>query len=122
MMLQPQRIIYIVWLSLEKIEEIDKSPAAKEASWNDLVIPDNYSNLLLSLVEFHMSESELKRQKTKGYGAPSVQIDLVRGKGRGLIILLHGPPGSGKTSTAETIESQPGYDDREMFGGDYEVD
>jgi ATP-dependent Lon protease len=31
------------------------------------------------------------------------QIDLVRGKGQGLIILLHGPPGSGKTSTAETI-------------------
>lgn len=33
----------------------------------------------------------------------STQIDIVRGKGRGLIILLHGPPGSGKTSTAETI-------------------
>jgi AAA+ superfamily predicted ATPase len=31
------------------------------------------------------------------------QIDIVRGKGQGLIILLHGPPGSGKTSTAETI-------------------
>jgi SpoVK/Ycf46/Vps4 family AAA+-type ATPase len=30
-------------------------------------------------------------------------MDLVRGKGHGLIILLHGPPGSGKTSTAETI-------------------
>ncbi len=34
---------------------------------------------------------------------PSTQMDLVHGKGRGLIILLHGPPGVGKTSTAETI-------------------
>lgn len=36
------------------------------------------------------------------------QIDLVRGKGQGLIILLHGPPGSGKTSTAETIAAYTG--------------
>jgi SpoVK/Ycf46/Vps4 family AAA+-type ATPase len=28
-------------------------------------------------------------------------FELVRGKGRGLIILLHGVPGVGKTSTAE---------------------
>ncbi|KAF2232372.1 P-loop containing nucleoside triphosphate hydrolase protein, partial [Viridothelium virens] len=30
-------------------------------------------------------------------------MDLVRGKGKGLIILLHGAPGVGKTSTAETV-------------------
>jgi SpoVK/Ycf46/Vps4 family AAA+-type ATPase len=30
-------------------------------------------------------------------------MDLVQGKGRGLFILLHGPPGVGKTSTAELI-------------------
>lgn len=36
-------------------------------------------------------------------GSSNNQIDLVKGKGQGVIILLHGPPGSGKTSTAETI-------------------
>ena len=30
-------------------------------------------------------------------------VDLVRGKGKGLIILLHGAPGVGKTSTAECV-------------------
>ena len=30
-------------------------------------------------------------------------MDLVRGKGKGLIILLHGAPGVGKTSTAECV-------------------
>jgi SpoVK/Ycf46/Vps4 family AAA+-type ATPase len=29
--------------------------------------------------------------------------DIVEGKGRGLVILLHGPPGVGKTLTAETL-------------------
>lgn len=32
----------------------------------------------------------------------SHDADLVRGKGKGLVILLHGAPGVGKTSTAET--------------------
>jgi AAA+ superfamily predicted ATPase len=31
------------------------------------------------------------------------QFDLVRDKGKGLIILLHGAPGVGKTSTAECV-------------------
>ena len=32
-----------------------------------------------------------------------MSYDVVEGKGRGLVILLHGPPGVGKTLTAETI-------------------
>ncbi|KAJ2992277.1 hypothetical protein NUW58_g2220 [Xylaria curta] len=33
----------------------------------------------------------------------STSTDLVRGKGGGLILLLHGPPGTGKTLTAESV-------------------
>ncbi|KAK4031712.1 hypothetical protein C8A01DRAFT_21120 [Parachaetomium inaequale] len=35
--------------------------------------------------------------------AGSAFDDFVAGKGRGLVFLLHGPPGSGKTMTAETV-------------------
>lgn len=40
------------------------------------------------------------------------QIDLIRGKGKGLIILLHGVPGVGKTSTAESVAA---YTRRPLF-------
>lgn len=40
------------------------------------------------------------------------QIDLIRGKGKGLIILLHGVPGVGKTSTAESVAA---YTHRPLF-------
>lgn len=33
----------------------------------------------------------------------SYDADLVRGKGKGLVILLHGAPEVGKTSIAETV-------------------
>ncbi|KAI0422727.1 P-loop containing nucleoside triphosphate hydrolase protein [Xylaria grammica] len=33
----------------------------------------------------------------------SISTDIIRGKGSGLILLLHGPPGTGKTLTAESV-------------------
>lgn len=38
-----------------------------------------------------------------GKAEGEIREDLVRGKGKGLIILLHGVPGVGKTSTAECV-------------------
>lgn len=67
-----------------------------------MIIPQGHRDLLIALVQNHATGGNVEvdieeLQKT------STQIEIVRGKGRGLIILLHGPPGSGKTSTAETI-------------------
>ncbi|KAK1701395.1 hypothetical protein BDP55DRAFT_762975 [Colletotrichum godetiae] len=43
------------------------------------------------------------RDKTK----PSTsELDMFRGKGKGLIILLHGAPGVGKTATAEAVAAE----------------
>lgn len=87
---------------MDHIGEIDKSDAARGSGWEDLVIPPAYREMLVALVESHASGST-KRSSRNNKPALSTQMDLVRGKGHGLIILLHGPPGSGKTSTAETI-------------------
>jgi hypothetical protein len=82
-------------------EELHK---AQNSGFDDLVISKRYRDLLVALVNNHASGLQRKAQKSKAsnIGSPA-QLDIVRGKGQGLIILLHGPPGSGKTSTAETI-------------------
>lgn len=33
----------------------------------------------------------------------NISTDVIKGKGKGLIILLHGGPGTGKTLTAESV-------------------
>lgn len=37
------------------------------------------------------------------HGGEEVHSDIIAGKGNGVVALFHGPPGSGKTLTAESI-------------------
>ncbi|KAF2994996.1 hypothetical protein E8E14_000342 [Neopestalotiopsis sp. 37M] len=84
---------------------IDRGREARDSNFDDLVIPDSFRDMLAGLVENHTSRSQRLQAREMGVksGQDHQNIDVVRGKGQGLIILLHGPPGSGKTSTAETI-------------------
>jgi 2-phosphoglycerate kinase len=84
------------------------------SGWDSLVLPKGHKEIVVSLVQAHFGN---KQQAT---GNKDIQVDLVRGKGinsspsytrlrltlmvgKGLIILLHGAPGVGKTSTAGTV-------------------
>ena len=67
--------------------------------FNSLQLPIGHRNTILSLVDTHFSSRNLDLDDLEA----SYDADLVRGKGKGLIILLHGAPGVGKTSTAETV-------------------
>lgn len=72
-------------------EEMLKEKACRPEPWNDLQLPDGHKRLVQSLIESH----SLKQ------GPRNLHFDLVRAKGKGVTILLHGVPGVGKTSTAE---------------------
>lgn len=91
----------LVALNIECVEEVQQhdSPDGKDPGFEDLVIPEEYKRIVKSLVKSHA----LGLLNSK-----SQQVDLIRGKGKGLVILLHGVPGVGKTSTAESVAAFAG--------------
>jgi len=89
-----------VRLNVGLVENIEEHSGGFES----LVLPPGHKSTLLALVETH---SRGKRPNT-GQKSVERQIDLVRGKGKGLLILLHGEPGVGKTSTAECVAEHTG--------------
>ncbi|KAH8747580.1 hypothetical protein F5882DRAFT_491187 [Hyaloscypha sp. PMI_1271] len=58
--------------------------------FNKLQVDDGIKNTIRVLVDGHSAQS-------------TDFDDFIQGKGRGLVFLLHGPPGCGKTMTAESI-------------------
>ena len=80
----------------------DQTKATK-MSYDDLVLPLGHKKLLQALIKNQV------RQLTHGnLSSENPSMELVKGKGKGLIILLHGVPGVGKTSTAECVAEQLG--------------
>ncbi|KAF2159005.1 hypothetical protein M409DRAFT_71347 [Zasmidium cellare ATCC 36951] len=63
------------------------------ASFKRLVLPSDYKELILAFVDSHLSQGDSFD-------------DIVQGKGRGIVILLSGVPGVGKTLTAEAVAEE----------------
>lgn len=77
----------------------------QEGVFDELEIPKNYKRLIRGLVSEHFEKKSLEK-KMRVSGAEAFTQDLIGGKGKGLVILLHGAPGVGKTATAEAIASE----------------
>ncbi|KAK9771657.1 putative P-loop containing nucleoside triphosphate hydrolase protein [Seiridium cardinale] len=63
-------------------------PFTIENAWESLILDDEQKNMVQALVSSHQYPEDARNQAEQ--------------KGKGLVILLHGSPGSGKTLTAET--------------------
>lgn len=76
------------------IDEYDvsklKAVEFRENAWSRLVLNDQYKDVIRAMVKSYLT------------GRTKFQ-DLVAGKGAGLVVLMHGPPGVGKTLTAGKI-------------------
>ena len=76
------------WLqfSVHKVAEIKWN----ESAFDSLVLPADHKELILALTESQVANKE-------------TFDDVIQGKGKGMIMLLSGPPGVGKTLTAESV-------------------
>ncbi|KAI0384794.1 hypothetical protein F5Y04DRAFT_293094 [Hypomontagnella monticulosa] len=79
------------------INNVKRMPEPTNEAWRSLVLPEGHKEMVYSLVQAHF------RERNSSGVEDEMQADLIRGKGKGLIILLHGAPGVGKTSTAECV-------------------
>lgn len=70
--------------------------------FNDLKIPERDEDLIRFVVHSHFDKKEIQRN-LQNKEVELVEQDFIRGKGKGLVILLHGAPGVGKTATAEAV-------------------
>ena len=78
------------------IDNIHDISFSKEA-FEQLVLPYDYKEIILAFVESQISQTD--------------QFDdIIQGKGKGIIMLLSGEPGVGKTLTAESGKSICGQD------------
>ncbi|KGO38601.1 ATPase, AAA-type, core [Penicillium expansum] len=62
--------------------------------WNE----QSFDHLVL-----HSTKKELIQALVKKHDSTNESTDVIEGKGNGLILLLHGGPGTGKTLTAESV-------------------
>ncbi|KAJ9604442.1 hypothetical protein H2200_011278 [Cladophialophora chaetospira] len=114
-LLFPNRVLGFVlrsrkWASfaVANIEDIIQ----QDAGFDQLILPEGHRDTLLALVQTHAQAVRPTQEDMLHTSKQTDELDLVRGKGKGLIILLHGEPGVGKTSTAESIAA---YTDRPLF-------
>lgn len=86
------------WLELDikEIRIIEETTSDK--AFQGLQLEQDHKDLIKRLVLSHSSTTDK---------APIME-DIVKGKGKGLVMLLHGPPGVGKTLTAESVASLTG--------------
>ncbi|KAM3071693.1 hypothetical protein ACMFMG_009565 [Clarireedia jacksonii] len=79
------------------------APGRMPSKFHDnLQLDQKYKDMIEALVASHESNQENAKKENREVK------DVVQNKGKGLVLLLHGPPGVGKTLTAETIAEATG--------------
>ncbi|KAJ5214938.1 hypothetical protein N7468_010617 [Penicillium chermesinum] len=99
-------------LSIDLVTEVHTIEEGDYDAFDDLVLPKRHRNIIRALVKTHARAKPSMEADPLDADPLDLPVrrdfDIVRGKGKGLIILLHGAPGVGKTSTAECVAAHTG--------------
>lgn len=72
-------------------------------AFEHLQLPATHKNIIQAAVNSHLRRQRIERRIQKAGGPRPKAQDFIPGKGRGLLIMMHGEPGVGKTATAEAV-------------------
>lgn len=102
LVLLPRRVVAYTFRE-RKFVRLDikwlKHIPTSEDVFKDLKIDEDHKHMVRALVKTHFQKQSIQKIQPSS----SLNQDLIRGKGSGLVILLHGVPGVGKTATAEAV-------------------
>ncbi|KAE8351570.1 hypothetical protein BDV28DRAFT_158618 [Aspergillus coremiiformis] len=82
------------------VQRLQSKADSNKVTLDDIQIKQGHKKIIRSSVSSHFLRSV---QKKSDAPAQAYDPDIIKGKGRGLVILLHGAPGVGKTATAEAV-------------------
>lgn len=104
--LLPRRL-YVYSLRGSKFVAVDvqhlKSLSWREDGFSQLQLQEDHKLVIQSSVRSYLKRRPVERRIEKAKSGMLYTQDFIRGKGRGLLIMLHGEPGTGKTATAEVV-------------------
>lgn len=87
-------------VDVNRMKEIDY----RDDGFSRLQLPEGHKRMLQSAVQSHLRRKKIEKLIESGsLNTHLFTQDFIRDKGRGLIIMLHGEPGVGKTATAEAV-------------------
>lgn len=72
-------------------------------AFDQLQLPTEHKHIIQAAVQSHLRRQLIERKIEKQGNSQAQTQDFIPGKGRGLLIMMHGEPGVGKTATAEAV-------------------
>ena len=104
-LMPPRVFVYALTIKLfapVNCSDLKPVPVQKDV-FDQLQLPEEHKRIIQAAVHSHLRKSRLDKEIESKAEVQLQTQDFIIGKGRGLIILLHGEPGVGKTATAEAV-------------------
>lgn len=102
--------VYIYALQHRRFAPVDvcrlRPVEIQNRAFEQLQLPEAHKDMIHAAVHSHLRKQHLERHINIVTEREVKSQDFIIGKGRGLLIMLHGAPGVGKTATAEAIAQQ----------------